>query len=451
MPSKFQLSALLEQRLQELESLKAQKQELKQLIEAKEKQIKAELQAQGHDVDYELRDCDSFDCAFNAISQRVKDAFNFVYYRVTSIRWGQTTLNYPASGKIPDPNMYSEPSGSHQSVTTHVPSPTPAYFSPYHHSSDGSYEKLPDSEPEPQRPRYSNRRRHPFIAVLDFVLVVFGLTALFAFIRRRCASLRTRTERAANREERRNRRAYRRAARRAAWKNWWKSGWGRRRDQERRMDYEEKRNLIQEQESRLEGAMQDEILNLRHAHGVVDELVRAEEGRGTFARPVIIRGRMPGMASIAGVMMGQDLYSTSHLSGSTAVSETEDGSTVLTPPTSATFSRSMSRSNSLPSYRTDPTHPSAPSSRYGGDSDIDNRSLFSDPPAYQTDPEDSDDENRSRRASEEMVTNGFTQYTPSEYAPSLLSPTDTASIFTPDSSIPDVSPRESAETVRTFM
>lgn len=456
LPNKIRLSNLLDQRLQELDLLKAQRQELEQLITAKEEQIKLELRQQGTDVDfdYEFQNCETFDCAFEAISHRVKDAFNFIYYRITSYRWNQATLNYPASGRIPYPNMHSGTSGSSRPFIPNVSYPPPAYL-PVHSSSQTSpyvsYEKLPDENTSrPQFAPQESRRRHPLIAVLHFVLVLFGLIALVAFIRRRCASLRTRTERAANREERRNRRAFRRAARRAAWKNWWNSGWGRRRDQERRMDYEEKRALIQEQESRLEGAMHDEIMSLRHAHGVVDELVRAEEGRGTHTQPVIVRGRMPGMASIAGIMMGQNLYSTTHLSGTTAISETEDGSTVLTPPTSTTFSRSMSRSNSLPSYRTNPANASAPSSRYA-DSDVDNRSLFSEPPAYQTDPEDSDDESHAGMVGVEIVTNGFTQYAPSEYASSLLSPTDTASIFTPDSSIPDVSPRESAETVRTFM
>ncbi|EAT87099.2 hypothetical protein SNOG_06035 [Parastagonospora nodorum SN15] len=50
--------------------------------------------------------------------------------------------------------------------------------------------------------------------------------------------------------------------------------------QERIEDYEEKRSLIQSQESVLEDAMQAEIRQLRAAHDVVNDLVRgAEEGR----------------------------------------------------------------------------------------------------------------------------------------------------------------------------
>lgn len=448
------ITNILDAHLQELDALKAQKKELKQLIEAKEQQLKAELEAHGENFQYDFSECDSLDCAIQAVSQRVESALKDVYFRITSQRWGQTAL----SGQSDTPlaasvEMHTSTSDPPSSVTSPIRIPSPAHF-PWPEESEtssyGSYEKLPDERPSPRPYTQERRRRSPILAVLHFILVAFGLIALAGFIRRRCASLRTRTERAANREERRTRRAYRRAARRAAWKNWWNSGWGRRKDQERRLDYEEKRSLIQQQESRLEVAMEDEISNLRHAHGVVDELVRAEEGRGTLVRPVIIRGRMPGMASIAGVMMGQDVYSTSHLSGSTAVSETDDGSIVHTPPTSTTFSRSMSRSNSLPSYRTDPTQMSAPSSRFG-DSEVDARSIFSDPPAYQTDPEDSDDDSHSGAMGANIVTDGFRQYAPSEYAPSLLSPTDTASIFTPESSIPDLSPRESAETVRTFM
>jgi flagellar motility protein MotE (MotC chaperone) len=84
-------------------------------------------------------------------------------------------------------------------------------------------------------------------------------------------------ERAAAREERRTRNEYRRAARKHAWRKWWRGNW---RDQERIDDYEEKRSLIQHQESVLEEVMQEEIRQLREVHGVVNDLVsQAEEGR----------------------------------------------------------------------------------------------------------------------------------------------------------------------------
>lgn len=86
---------------------------------------------------------------------------------------------------------------------------------------------------------------------------------------------RRRAERAARREERRRTREYRRAARWAALMNIWH--W---RKPKRVGDYEEKRSLILAQENVLEGVMQQEITQLRLAHGIVEDMVHAaEEGR----------------------------------------------------------------------------------------------------------------------------------------------------------------------------
>lgn len=116
------------------------------------------------------------------------------------------------------------------------------------------------------------------VFTLEIVVGVLCCGCLFTLIRHRCSSLRTRTDRAATREERRNARAYRHAARRLAWSNWWRrTTW---RDQDRIADYEEKRALINSQESLLEEAMQQEIRQLRTAHNLVNDLVsQAEQGR----------------------------------------------------------------------------------------------------------------------------------------------------------------------------
>ncbi|EOD49850.1 hypothetical protein GTA08_BOTSDO10161 [Neofusicoccum parvum] len=70
----------------------------------------------------------------------------------------------------------------------------------------------------------------------------------------------------------------------------------------------------------------------------------------------------------------------------------------------------MSRTSSLPSYKSDL-----------GSVDTDDA-----PPAYEEDADSSD-----------VVVDGFREYTPS-----------VTTVFTPDSSIPDVSPRPSFETMR---
>ena len=232
----------------------------------------------------------------------------------------------------------------------------------------------------------------PYVVALEITLGVLCCGCIFAAIRHKCSSLRTRTERAAAREERLNARAYRRAARQHAFSQWWRNCWRgnwAKRDSERIADYEEKRALISEQEDILEDAMQEEIRQLRAAHDVVNDLVRdAEEGRAANQAPYNYQREHP-----------RRPYSPM--------------STASTyPPTSLPEipSRPLSRTESLPSYRSDtPTEP----------------------PSYESDPERS-----------EGVANGFRQYA----ATSTRS--EVSSHWTADSSVVDVSPRPSAETLR---
>ncbi|KAJ4289234.1 hypothetical protein N0V90_011576 [Kalmusia sp. IMI 367209] len=196
--------------------------------------------------------------------------------------------------------------------------------------------------------------------------------------------LRTRTERAASREERLTQRAYRRAARKYAWRKWWRGNW---RDQVRIEDYEEKRSLIQHQEGILEEVMQEEIRQLRAAHGVVNDIVsQAEEGR----------------------VYPHNYCHCAHPVPQAPYSPLSTASTY--PPTSLPElpSRPLSRTDSLPGYRSDAS---------------------SEPPAYEEDEDMSD-----------TVANGFRHYS------STVS--TTSSQWTPESSIIDVSPRPSAETLR---
>lgn len=143
-------------------------------------------------------------------------------------------------------------------------------------------------------PFFLNDQQKPIIIyVLSAFAGLLGLTSLYLLIRKRCASARTRAERAADREERRNKRAYRRAARRALMRK-------RLQDllaslncfrpvslkQDKRIeDYEEKRALIL-QEAFLEQdldlvekgqVMEAEIRELRHAHEIVASLVRVDD------------------------------------------------------------------------------------------------------------------------------------------------------------------------------
>lgn len=132
--------------------------------------------------------------------------------------------------------------------------------------------------------------KNPLMQVLSVIAGALGLSALFAFIKRRCTSMRKRVERAADREERQNARAYRRAARRAEMRRRWNNfvnalNCFSAKEEPRRDDYEEKRALILQDaflEQDLEQAekgevMEAEIRELRHAHEIVSSLVRVDD------------------------------------------------------------------------------------------------------------------------------------------------------------------------------
>ena len=222
---------------------------------------------------------------------------------------------------------------------------------------------------------------------LEITLSLLCCGCLVAVIRHKCSSLRTRTERAAAREERLNEQAYRRAAREHAWRTWWRGNWARR-DQARIDDYEEKRALIAGQESVLENAMQEEIRQLRAAHDVVNDLVRdAEEGR----------------------VIGHAPCTCHYTRARTPFSPLSTASTY--PPTSLPEipSRPLSRTDSLPSY-----HSETPT----------------EPPSYESEVDMS-----------EIVANGYRPYRSSTVS-------EVSSHWTPNSSVFDVSPRPSADTLR---
>lgn len=142
-------------------------------------------------------------------------------------------------------------------------------------------------------PFFLNHEQRPtIIYILSAFAGILGLTSLFLLIKKRCASARTRADRAADREERRNKRAYRRAARRALMRqrlqdlltslNCFRPASSKR--EPRIEDYEEKRALIL-QDAFLEQdldlvekgqVMEAEIRELRHAHEIVASLVRVD-------------------------------------------------------------------------------------------------------------------------------------------------------------------------------
>lgn len=119
------------------------------------------------------------------------------------------------------------------------------------------------------------------LSILSLLLLVIISAFLFRCIKHKVARFRDprrQAERAARREERRTRNLYRKAACKHKWSTWWNrlSRW------QGTNDYEEKRELILEQEGISDDVMQKEIRTLRNASDLVSDLIRAEEGR---ARP----------------------------------------------------------------------------------------------------------------------------------------------------------------------
>lgn len=389
----------LETLLRDLKDLQAEVKRLQAAIAEKEKKIKAQLKQPANTFKEQLHQCDNVTCVFKTVATGAQTALRVVYIHFrpqqspTSSSMGSPEKNPFQEGYRAGYKQLTEAkikSGSDATIS-HAPLPTRSVAPQASVMPTASPSSLPSSSSEqdgdhqepPRKPSADPR----LIIALEIVLGLLCCGCLAAVIRHSCSSPRTRAERAAAREERRNARAYRRAARKLAWHNWWR---GNRRDQQRIEDYEEKRSLIQHQESILEDAMQEEIRQLRAAHSVVNDIVQAEEGRvASYSRHVHCHCAEP---------IPQAPYSPL--------------STASTyPPTSIPEmpSRPLSRTDSLPGYRSDASTA---------------------PPEYETDEDVSD-----------VVANGFRNYAHSTAS-------ETSSRWTPDSSIVDVSPRPSAETLR---
>jgi hypothetical protein len=381
----------LEDNIRELRALQAEAERLQKTIAEKKKYIDSQTKKEAQSFREELQECNNITCVAKTIASGARGAWGILY---VSFRPNHHRHHHrpPPMGHPKDDGFHrvSRPGNNKQgNIKIEVDGAPP----PPHHDSYGHPPPAPPSPPHSHHgaPRMPSPES-PFVIALEVVLGLLCCGCIFTIIRHRCSSLRTRTERAAAREERLTQREYRRAARSHAIRKWWSSNW---RDQERMEDYEEKRSLIQHQEDVLEEVMQEEIRQLRAAHGVVNDLVSsAEEGRVvTYPHNYCPCSR-----------------SRSHSVPQAPYSPLSTTSTY--PPTSIPElpSRPLSRTDSLPGYRSDAS---------------------GSPPAYEEDEDVS-----------ESVANGFRHYS------SAVSTASSRSRWTPDSSIIDVSPRPSAETLR---
>jgi hypothetical protein len=371
----------LEADIEELKALQREREQLDKIIAEKQKYISAQVESRVQTFKEELRQCDNVTCVFKTLAGGAHSAWRIVYTRFRP-QHHFASPSTSSMGRLKDDfrvshGGYNKISEGKVDITSDAPHRPAASSSSTPQSSESSHHGAPRMPPPGS----------PFVIAIEIVLGVLCCGCLIKVLQSRCCSLRSRTERAAAAEERRNAAAYRRAARKLAWRKWWRGNW---RDQERIEDYEEKRSLIQHQESILEDAMQEEIRQLRAAHGVVNDIVQAEEGRGAS-------------------------YATHHCHCAHHPPNSPRLSTTSTyPPTSIPEmpSRPLSRTGSLPSYRSGATSP----------------------PAYESEEEED---------MSETVANGFRNY-----AISSTSGEESGSRWTPDSSVVDVSPRPSADTLR---
>ncbi|KAK3698943.1 hypothetical protein LTR37_016730 [Vermiconidia calcicola] len=288
-PSKIP-EANLDVELESLGLLEAQARELQAQIAAKKKAIAYGLKAERDKMclKHLIQECDGIICAAKAIAQRMCDKVGIK----TDPSFGYAKMKRPQVEHMAALNVQ-----------------TPNHKQEWHKCADGTMQcaqptDLPWTRTKntPAYAFHANDFVHtsnPLVRALQGTLALLGISALFAFLRHKCMSMRKRVERAADLEEARNARAYRRAARRAEARKRWDTfirslNCFHPRSQPRIGDYEEKRALILQDaflEQDLDQAekgevMEAEIRELRYAHEIVSSLVRVEENRYDLATPM---------------------------------------------------------------------------------------------------------------------------------------------------------------------
>ncbi|TID26352.1 gb [Venturia nashicola] len=434
--------------IEDLNRLEAQVVLLQKLIDEKKGFIKAEFNQGAHALQEEVKHCASLACIIKAIGRKVRAAAHVVYLKFHPTQPRFTTEYSTAGSQAPTKMAVSVDIPQAPDVARCAdgkPSCRPTIQLCRNCRNETALDEkngsgLTVASVHTLNTEQTYRDAQPpsnWALLVKTVLFITGIAFLIALCKRRCMSLRKQTERAADRERRNAERLYKCQSRKQAWKDWWH---GRRRGSPGRRpgDYDEKRALILQQEGILEGIAQDEISqlqiqaeieNLRRTRDQVDDIIRAEEGRsryptaypsgsGTSQHPRSLSRvptpiTIPNVASV--IYPPQHHHRTTHSVYNTPnprihnpfASPEEDESDSEMPMSP------VSRTSSLPDYKTEAS----------------NRS---EPPAY----DDHDD----------MVNDGFSDYAPS----STMSSHDGEDGWSPGSSIPDISPRPSIETTRTF-
>jgi hypothetical protein len=255
-----------------------------------------------------IKECDGIICAAKAIAQRLCDkigiateeSFQYAHIKSHHIQ-DMMTFDEKVNPKKFDPNRDPWPTNTHRKVNTKKFNLNGhSMTSNFHHDEANMPLMLTKNVSEYAfKPIDLVNPPNPLVRALQIIAAVLSLSALFAFLKRRCMSMRKRVERAADLEQRRNERAYRRAARRALMRKRWENFLNAvncfgRKEKAGIEDYEEKRALILQDaflEQDLDQAekgeiMEAEIRELRYAHEIVSSLVRVDERRYDLVTPV---------------------------------------------------------------------------------------------------------------------------------------------------------------------
>lgn len=198
-------------------------------------------------------------------------------------------LPYPTedvqiSPTTPVPTMQASSSSQSASrASTSSPSNTARTLSPTASSTAAAVGRPGLPHGRTQEDQLALQRKLGFAIIMVILLVVTAGLIIRAIVKFR--DPRRRAERAARREERRTKRLYAKAACKHKWRTWWKGLTFRKQSAD---DYEEKGDIILEQEGLLHeddgSGVQKEIRTMQYASEFVRDLVHAEEGRARNVR-----------------------------------------------------------------------------------------------------------------------------------------------------------------------
>lgn len=420
---------VIDRELSELEALQAKVEELSKAIREKEQKINAHIRQQVQSLKSlkEIEDCDSAICVLKAAPGRARGALKSFYShlfckssrmgkadRYDDVWRGNRHKQAPQAEESPLTPLLHTTASSTLSYGT--PSPTLETGAPYEWayttSTPTAYVAVTSSSWSHNRSHSGHKRLHPAVIVLETLFAVLCCSTLVAVACHRCRCSCCATHKPTCPREELNKKSTSASYRRSRRPFWRRLFIRNNQDYDRIIDYEEKRSLIQQRESVLEAAMSEEIRQLRAVHGVVNSIVQAEEGRAANTH---------NHHNCPCQLHHHASQHHNHHHHHAYHHQDDDTSSAPYSPTSSTYASSlsdfsstpMSRTNSLPDYRSETS---------------------TEPPAYE------EDEDRA-----DVVANGFRNDMPSAH-PSRSSCGD--SDWSPESSIVDVSPRPSAETLR---